>query len=530
MPIWLTPVGVVPKGYLYFQAVFCLLLLFTATTIMPLTDQLQTIIDSLGSVGAEGWLALTFCGLLLAELFLIRRGNERQTRTWLTGLTVAGLLVAGALAVSETDRGSFFLDLIFLDNQAILIKGVIAFGAIAVVLWETGVWYPANQERLVNRRQLPTEWYALLVALVLGLFLMSMAVNLLSIYLSLELVSISSYLLTGLVADRKASEGGLKYLLFGAVSSAVMLYGMSLLYGLTGTLDITSTVFVVELAKNGTVALVAGLLTTSGLLFKLSAVPFQIWTPDAYEAAPIPVAAFFSIGPKAAALLVLMRLLSAMPVAGMQTPLAVIALASILIGNLSALRQTDAKRMLAYSTIAQAGFLLVGVTALSDAGFQAAVFYVATYLFISLAAFFLIDALAPNGSLRMADFAGLGFTSPLLAVCLTVVAWALTGLPPTVGFTAKLLSFSALFSAYQLSGNPWLIWLFGLGLANAVISLFYYLRIPFLLFFRPRINNVPDNLPTRLTIAQWVALTMTVPPVVVLFLKPGWLLKLITEF
>lgn len=499
---------------------------------MPLTDQLQNILDSLSGVSAEGWLAVAFCGLLIAELILIRRGNDRQIRTWLTGLTLAGLLVAGGVAVGETYRGGLFLDLLFLDNQAILIKGVVALGAVAVVLWETGVWQPNDAKRITSKRPLPTEWYALLTALVLGLFLLSMAVNLLSIYLSLELVSLSSYLLTGLVGDRKASEGGLKYLLFGAVSSAVMLYGMSLLYGLTGTLDISSTVFGVELAKNGSIALVAGLLTMAGFLFKLSAVPFHIWTPDAYEAAPIPVAAFFSIGPKAAALLVLMRLLSAMPIAGVQTPLAVVALAGILIGNFSALRQTDAKRMLAYSTIAQAGFLLVGVVALSDAGFQAAVFYMATYLFISLAAFFLIDALALNGSLRIADFAGRMTASPLLTVSLVVVALGLTGLPPTVGFTAKVLSFSALFSAYQATGNPWLLWLFGLGLANVIISLFYYIKIPFLLIFRPRPDNVPGtpNVPVRLTAAQWVALAITVPPVMLLFFKPGWILQLIADF
>ncbi len=473
---------------------------------------------------------MSFCGLLIAELVLLRRGGEQLARPWLTGLTLAGLLVAGGIAVSELYRGPLFMDLLFLDNQAVLIKGVVALGAVAVVLWETGVWQTGGQSQPIAKRQLPTEWYALLTALVLGLFLLSMAVNLLSIYLSIELVSLSSYLLTGLVGDRKASEGGLKYLLFGAVSSAVMLYGMSLLYGMTGTLDITSTVFGVELAKNGPITLVAGLLTMAGLLFKLSAVPFHIWTPDAYEAAPVPVAAFFSIGPKAAALLALMRLLSALPVGGLQTPLAVVALAGILIGNLSALRQTDAKRLLAYSTVAQAGFLLVGVVALSDAGFQAAVFYMATYLFISLAAFFLIDALAPAGSLRIADFAGRGATSPLLTVCLVVVTLALTGLPPTVGFTAKLLSFSALFSAYQSSGNPWLIWLFGLGLANAVISLFYYLRIPFLLIFRPLPTNAAPTVPVRLTLAQWVALAITVPPVVLLFIKPNWILQLIANF
>ena len=496
---------------------------------MPLTDQLQDIISSLGGVGAEAWLAALFCGLLLAELLLLRYAAP-QVRTYLTYLTVGGLLVAGGIAVAETDRGGLFLDTLFLDNQAVFFKLIVVAGAVAVVLWETG-----DRRRTAPLRPLPTEWYAVLTGLVLGLFLMTMAVNLLTIYLSIELVSISSYLLTGFVADRKAAEGGLKYLLFGAVSSAVMLYGMSLLYGLTGTLDITTDAFGAGLAQQGTLALVAGLLTLAGLLFKLSAVPFHSWVPDAYEAAPVPVAAFFSIGPKAAALLVLMRFVQALPEATMQTPLAVVALAGILIGNLSALRQTDAKRLLAYSTVAQAGFLLVGVVAFSEAGFEAAVFYVATYLFISLAAFFLIDALAPNGSLTIADFAGLGTSSPLLGVGLTVVMLALTGLPPTVGFTAKLLSFSALFSSYQATGNPWLGWLFGLGLANVVIALFYYLRIPFLLFFRPANagGNVPGrgtaSAPAKLTPAQWLVLALTVPPTVLLFLKPDWLLRLIAD-
>ncbi len=494
---------------------------------MPLTQQLQALLDSLDGLTAEGFLAVTFCGLLLAEIVLLRHPNPATTRTWLTALTAGSLLVAGGLAIQETYRGELTLKLLFLDNQAILMKATVAFGAFCVVLWETG-----HQPGGGQKRTLPTEWYALLLALVLGLFLLTMAVNLLAIYLSLELVSLSSYLLAGLVADRPAAEGGLKYLLFGAVSSAIMLYGMSLLYGLTTTLDLTSPLFTTALEQQNGLFVVALLLTLVGVFFKLSAVPFHVWTPDAYEAAPMPVAAFFSVGPKAAALLVLLRLLQTSLSGGVlvvvQTPLAVVALAGILLGNLSALRQTDAKRMLAYSAIAQAGFLLVGVVALTEAGFQAAFFYVITYLFISLAAFFLIDALAPTGSLRIADFAGQGAAAPLLGVSLTVVALALTGLPPTIGFTAKLLSFTALFTAYQTSGNPWLLWLFGLGLANVVVSLVYYLRIPFLLFFRP----VPANLipaPVSLTAAQWLVLGLVVPPVVGLFVYPNWLLNLITN-
>ncbi|WP_332369653.1 NADH-quinone oxidoreductase subunit N [Spirosoma telluris] len=329
---------------------------------------------------------------------------------------------------------------------------------------------------------------------------------------------------------------GIKYLLFGAISSAIMLYGMSLLYGMTGTLDLTADVFGAELARqDAAVATVAILLMGAGLFFKLAGVPFHVWTPDAYEAAPVPVAAFFSVGPKAAAVLVLMRIVTALPAesslggataSSLQTPLAVLALAGILIGNLSALRQTDAKRLLAYSTIAHAGFLLVGVVAMSQAGFEAVLFYMGTYLFISLAAFFLVDLLArSNGrDLTIRNFAGLGPKQPLLAVALTVVMLALTGLPPTVGFTAKILSFSALYDAYQQNGNPWLLALFALGLLNALISLVYYLKIPFLLFFRPSASLSESSQAVPIPrVAVWLVVGLVLP-IVGLFLKPELLL------
>ena len=507
---------------------------------MTLTDQLTDILRSLGGFGPELWLSAAFCGLLLTEL-LVRRSERWQSRRLLAAMSVLAVLVAGIWAVLMPVRGFLFLHLLFVDNQAIYFQAVIALGAVFVLLYETFT-YPNRSDGSAGDT-LPLEWFSILVAMTLGLFLMTLSVNLLSIYLSIELVSICSYLLTALSADRKASEGGIKYLLFGAVSSAIMLYGMSLLYGMTGTLDLTADVFGAELARqDGAVAAVAVLLTLAGLLFKLAGVPFHVWTPDAYEAAPVPVAAFFSVAPKAAAVLVLMRIITALPLRSpgggtgegatatvLQTPLAVLALAGILIGNLSALRQTDAKRLLAYSTIAHAGCLLVGVVALSEAGFEAVLFYAGTYLFISLAAFFLIDLLArSNGSsLMISQFTGLGGKQPLLSVALTVVMLALTGLPPTVGFTAKLLSFSALYDAYQRSGDSWLLALFALGLLNALISLVYYLKIPFLLFFRaaPARTELPvdSRLPKA---AVWLAVGLVVP-VVGLFLKPDWLLNLI---
>ena len=458
----------------------------------------------------------------------------------MAGLSVVVVLVAGLWAAVSSTRGFLFMHLLFVDNQAVFMQVVIALSAVFVLLYETFTYVETATSNQSDRSILPIEWYSLLIAMTLGLFLMTISVNMLSIYLSIELVSICSYLLTALTTDRKASEGGIKYLLFGAISSAIMLYGMSFLYGMTGTLDLTADAFGAGLAGQDTaVVAVAMLLTLSGLLFKLAGVPFHVWTPDAYEAAPVPVAAFFSVAPKAAGVLVLLRIVTALPLESsvgdvtavvIQTPLAVLALAGILIGNLSALRQTDAKRLLAYSTIAHAGFLLVGVVALNNAGFEAVLFYAGTYLFISLAAFFLIDLLArSNGSdLTISHFAGLGPKQPLLSVALTIVMLALTGLPPTVGFTAKLLSFSALYDAYQQTGNSWLLALFGLGLLNALISLVYYLKIPFLLFFRPApIDSEPQTETSQPKLAIYLTVGLTVP-VVALFLKPDLLLKLLT--
>ena len=485
---------------------------------------------------------MSFCGLLLAELLLIRTA---KARSFLALLSIVAVLIAGGWSVVLPTRGFLFMHLLFVDNQAVLMQVVVVLSAVLVMVYEFVTHTNKQVGKGLDSNVLPLEWYSLLVAMTLGLFLMSISVNMLSIYLSIELVSICSYLLTALTASRKASEGGIKYLLFGAISSAIMLYGMSLLYGMTGTLDLTADAFGMELAQQeAPVAAVALLLTLAGLLFKLAGVPFHIWTPDAYEAAPVPVAAFFSVAPKAAAVLVLMRVVTALPAesvlgdttaAVLQTPLAVLALAGILIGNLSALWQTDAKRMLAYSTIAHAGFLLVGVVALTDAGFEAVLFYAGTYVFISLAAFFLLDLLARSHGrygtaepLAIKNFAGLGAKQPLLSVAVVVVMLALTGLPPTVGFTAKLLSFSALYDAWQQTGNAWLLALFAVGLLNALISLAYYLKIPFLLFFRP----VPANLEQQPTVplpkvAVWLAVGLIIP-VILLFLKPDLLLQFIS--
>lgn len=493
---------------------------------LQLLDQLYDSIRSISGFWPEIALILAI-GLIITTDLLSRtrsaipsaesdRPAFAKNRSIQYSLSLAAVLGTGFLVLYQgiQEKGFLFNSVLLLDNQAVFYKLVLTVAAVFAILHAWTVNRPQQDS--------PLDWLPILLGLLLGLFLMTMSVNLLTIYLSIELVSISSYLLTGLSADRKASEGSLKYLLFGAVSSAIMLYGMSLLYGLTGTLSLSASFE--ELTRNDSlVVYIAGFLTLTGILFKLSLVPFHVWTPDVYEAAPMPVVAFFSVGPKAAALLVLMRILTTLP-ASFQTPMAVISLASITLGNLSALWQTDAKRMLAYSSIAHAGFLLVGIVAFNETGFEAATFYVATFVFINMAAFLLIDLLSrqQNNSLIIQDFSGLGPTYPLLGAALTAVMIALTGLPPTVGFTAKFLAFSSLLEAHQASGNPWLLALFGIGLLNAVISLFYYLRIPFVLYFRP--VSTPHLSDKNFNRPQLVLATVLTVPVLLFFFKPDWLL------
>ena len=464
--------------------------------------------------------AVAFLLVALIELLLQKSRWQSQIPAILRGTVFGtGVLVIALLIYQWNDgSGHLFHRLFFLDSQAVFFK-------ITVVVVTLFVLAHLH----LTRPPLPAEFYVVLPAVLLGLHLMTMAVNGLSIYLSIELVSIGSYLFAGFGKGAKPAEGALKYLLFGAISSAVMLYGLSLLYGMATTLDFTNEAFAENLSQNATwVTSVAVFLTLGGVFFKLSLVPFQAWVPDVYEALPLPVAAFFSVAPKAAALLILMRLLSVLPVA-FQVPLAAISLASILVGNVSALWQNDLRRLLAYSGIAQAGFMVVGLVAFNQTGFEGATFYLVVYALTNLAVFLLIDLLGA-GQTDLRELAGLGREQPFFAVAFTVAAVSLVGLPPTAGFTAKLLVFSALWDSYQTTPSPWLLALLILGLLNAVVSLGYYFKLPFYLFFRERLANGAANKleksPQPLAILLVLLLVL---PVVLLFFQPNWLMDFISK-
>ncbi|MFN4145814.1 MAG: NADH-quinone oxidoreductase subunit N [Runella sp.] len=478
---------------------------------MSLHEHLYQVLESVSGIVPETYLAFCFLGLLLLELFF--KTSPLQSRLLYAGAWIA-ILGTGILVFAQTNapEGYLFHRLLYLDAKAVFFKKII-LGATAGVLIHI---------RLVGR-VFAAEMYHLLLAVVLGLCFLTMAVNGLSIYLSLELVSIGSYLMAALGHDKKTSEGGLKYLLFGAMSSAVMLYGLSFVYGIAGTLDLTSTKLVQSFVQNSPEVLsVVGFLVLAGVMFKLSLVPFHVWTPDLYQSTPVPVVSFLSTAPKVAALLVLMRIISALPV-DFQRLMAVVVLASILVGNLSALWQNNLKRLMAYSGIAQAGFVVIGLVAFNQTGFENATFYIIVYVLMNVAAFFLIDVLAEEDA-DLAAFAGRGSQQPLLGVSLTLVMASLVGMPPTAGFTAKLLVFSSLWEAYQQRQDILFLWLLVVGLLNAVVSLFFYFKLPYFLFFR---NTSGVSGP--LSISFWVKVFAVFLALflVVLFFKTDILMQLI---
>ena len=501
------------------------------TNFLNLPDQLTQILQNLGLLLPELLLSTSFLSLILIDLFLHQDLKKKhqivkdnaQANHFLMILCGIAILITLNLAVRQfynTNDTFLFGRMLILDLKAITFKFLILLTTIFVL----GHIY-------VTKRNFVGEFYALLLSMVLGLCLMTMSVNLLMIYLSIEIVSIASYILTTIEKTRKSTESGLKYILFGATSSAVMLYGMSLLYGMTGTLDITSPDFSRGLAQIDQLASsVAIVLTISGFLFKISAAPFHIWTPDVYESAPTPVVAFFSVAPKIAGFLVLIRFYSALP-SPLQNITAVLALASITFGNFSALWQTNAKRMLAYSTIAHTGFVLVGLVTMSQLGMNAIVFYLVIMSFTNLAAFLLIDFLedrvdsaTPSPNHSITNFRGLGRVNPFYGIMMLIVMVSLAGLPPTAGFMAKLNIFTALWESYQTTHESILLWLFIFGLLNTAVSLFFYLKIPFMMFFKEPLEKQHFELNSK----QYFLAIILVLPILILFFKADWLMDLVS--
>ncbi len=465
---------------------------------------------------------LLVSGILVALLLALLPAEKNR---YLSSAIVLLVLVAVAVLYGfqwvDTYRTGVksLLGMLRLHTAAVTLKLLFTLTTAAVVLLSL---------RLSSLRQYVGEYLVLLLTALLGAVLMVMSSNLLMTYLSIEMVSIASYALTGFAFTKKSAEGGLKYILFGAVASGLMLYGMSLHYGLTGSLELGF-----RAVSEGELLLSFGsILMLGGFLFKLAAVPFHVWAPDVYEAAPTPVTAFFSIVPKIAGMAVLvtytriflevdMLLLSGQET--VRTLLATLAILSLLLGNFSAIWQSDPKRLLAYSGIAHSGFLLAGIAAFSHLGIKSLLFYAVIYAIMNLAAFALLHwAEYRYGIRRIEDFKGLSQKAPFGSLLLLVVMVALTGLPPTAGFTAKLFVFMSLWDAYGQTGESILLWLLVFALVNTLIALFYYLKIPYFVYFKPMKDN--GQAQEKPLSSLHMAVMVLVLFLLMLFFKPEWLM------
>ncbi len=439
-----------------------------------------------------------------------------EKKHWLFYFLFISLIVEIGLIYLAPFQDQIFLDVLTSDTQTKVFKYIFSLTALAILL------LLKNAKKDFDTFQLVGESYSILAVILLGMNLLVMSTHLLMLYLSLEMVSIGGYILAVLSFERKSVEISMKYVLFGIFSSALMLYGMSLLYGFAGSLHVEEITNAIQQNNLSFPFLVAFSLAITGFLFKISASPFHVWTPDVYQGAPTTVVAFFSTVSKAAGLAVLCRFVLALEQKEVFNVLAIVALASMLIGNFSALWQFSFKRLLAYSGIAQAGFMLVGLLTVSEEGIKILIFYLIVYILSNLLAFWGLTLVENQlKSDNLTSFSGLGQKSTVLGITLSVSMISLVGLPPTAGFTAKFLIFSQL---WQEKSNSLSVLLLIVGLFSTAISLYFYLKIPYYLFFKQdEIKHTPIG-DFALTRFQKVFLLLLAFSLFLFFFRPDWLL------
>ncbi len=432
----------------------------------------QTI--NLNVIMPEIILSVLGMALLLVNVFI-----PSKSKGYLAWLSLIGIVGAGAAAVGgwgvsiESFSGS-----VVQDNFGIFFKVIFLVAAGLAVL--------ISDQYMEREDCNHGELYPIILFTTVGMMLMASGTDLMTIFLGLELMSISLYVLAGFNRKNiKSNEAGMKYFLLGAFSTGFLLYGMALVYGVTGTTRIAKiAALVTQSGGAGNAMLLIGMfLIMTGFLFKIAAAPFHMWTPDVYEGAPTPMTAFMSAGPKAAGFAALLRLmLVAFPVmkAEWTDLLWILAVLTMTVGNFTALRQDNIKRMLAYSSIAHAGYALVGFVAANTTGTSGILFYMLSYAFMNIGAFAVIILVGkqgePNGTVM--DFAGLGQKKPLLAATMSLFLFSLAGMPPTAGFIGKFY----LFSGAVQEGY---IWLAIIGVLNSAASVYYYLRVMVYMYFKP---------------------------------------------
>ncbi len=427
---------------------------------------------NLGLLAPELSLAITAIVVVLLDLVTRRKG-------WLVAVSIAGVIVSAGftLAAWGGSPQAILSNMLAVDNFALFFK--LLFLGIAALVTLASVDYVAKFARFQG------EYYALVLLSALGMMLMAATTELISIYIALELASISLYALVGFLKDDKSTEASLKYLLLGAVASAVLLFGMALVFGFTGTTQLGGIAQAIQGVSLATApGLVLGIvLLVAGFGFKIASVPFHMWVPDVYEGAPTPITAYLSVASKAAGFAVILRVFfSAFTLPAWLSMdwgliFAVLSAISMTVGNITAIPQTNIKRMLGYSSIAQAGYLMVGLATVGLSpvvdvvGRSAILFFLASYSLTNLGAFIAIIAISNKlGSDLIEDYSGMIKRAPLLALALTLCLVSLIGMPPAAGFMAKFYIFSG-------AAQHGLLWLVIIAVLNSVVSAYYYLRV-----------------------------------------------------
>ncbi len=454
-------------------------------------------------------IVLTVFGMIIMLLDPIM--DEHSSQKTLGTIALLGAIGAIAATIFQAQYpGPGFWGMIRVDSFSVFFHFLIATITAVVIL--TSFEYMQVQKIRAG------EYYALILFGAVGMSLMSSAVELVLIFIALEISSISTYILAGF--RRRAaisSESSIKYFLLGSFATAFFLYGVALMFGATGSTSILAIAHAMQMGQPPVLAYLAVALMFVGLGFKVAAAPFHIWTPDVYEGAPAPIVGLMSTGPKAAVFAVLLRILFEAHAPGTLWLIWMVAALSMTLGNVCALVQDNVKRLLAYSSIAHAGYLLVAFAALPDNGIPAAMFYAASYAAMNVGAFAVVSHLAGAGEryVTLEDYAGLGRRSPILAATLTIFLLSLIGIPITGGFLAKFYVFSAAVQAN-------LIGLVVIGVINSAIGSYYYLRVIVMMYMKePREEEAISPIPFSLG----AALAISVAATIYLGVMPGRVLE-----
>ena len=424
-------------------------------------------------------LTATILTAIIVDIF-----SQSTSTNKVSNYVIIGLIATlAAVFLTNHSPTTLFMDSLAFDPFASFVKTVVLVATLFIII----ISRYSNEFKGYHTG----EYYALLCIMVFGMFLMASAIDLITVYLSIEVVSLMSFILAGYLKNNpRSNEASLKYVIYGAFSSGIMLYGLSIIFGLTGTTKffaIRDAITTLD-ASSSLALTLSTVFVLAGFGYKISAVPFHFWTPDVYEGSPTPITAYLSVAPKAAGFALMIRFFNQVFIDGDSLNtigwyadvsfawpelLGIISVVTMTLGNLVAIQQNSVKRMLAYSSIAHAGYMLMAFPTVSSEGVFAVMIYLVMYLFMNLGAFFvLIYVSQKEGGENFEHFSGLGWRMPIVGIVMTVFMFSLTGLPPTVGFIGKFYLFVAVINA----GSSF-YWIAFFGAINTVVSLYYYMRV-----------------------------------------------------